>query len=114
MKGYLAKQTRERTHDIKKEHKYNPTDGDDAGWSWYTLPFLIGHRLSRLQRKKCTGKLLVVFLWLLAASLRLGPIGRMMSADIDSCGVLLRQTDSCGVLLKQDPWRTRDVWRKYK
>ena len=100
----------QRTHDIKKEHKYNPTDGDDAGWSWYTLPFLIGHRLSRLQRKKCTGKLLVVFLWLLAASLRLGPIGRMMSADIDSQKVLLKQID----MLRQDPWKTHNVWREYK
>ena len=51
----------------------------------------------------------MVFWWLLAASLRLGPIGRMMSADIDSCGVLLRQTDSCGVLLKWMFERTSEI-----
>lgn len=59
-------------------------------------------------------KLLVVFWWLLAASVD-GPIGRVkwkfldVSADADSCGVLLTQTH--GVWLRQDPWWTYDVWR---
>ena len=40
---------------------------------------------------------LVVFWWLLAASM---DSGRVMSADTDSCGVLLRQTH----MVRQDLW----------
>ena len=40
----------------------------------------------------------------------LGLIGRVMSDDTDSAGVLLSQTH----MLRQDLWGTCDVWREYK
>jgi hypothetical protein len=38
------------------------------------------------------------------------PIDRVMSAETDSHGVLLRQTH----VLRQDPWRTHNVYRENK
>jgi hypothetical protein len=84
-------------HDIKKEYKYDPTDG---GQGWMVLLHLAIPYWSSLvmtsekeTEQKTSGGVLVAF----CCFCRLGLIGRVkwkflnMSADTDSYGVLLRQ-----------------------
>ena len=55
----LLEQMLERTHDVWKGYKYNPTV-----WHWFALPFFAGQHLLWRCRKKCMEELLVIFQWL--------------------------------------------------
>lgn len=65
------------------------------------------HCLLGPHREKHSGKLLGVYWWLIAASVYSGLIGRVISADTDSLGALLRQTH----MSRQNPWSlNRTQW----
>ena len=67
---------------------------------WSALHCMAELHLSGLHREKCTKNVLVVYYSFLSLLRTL--IGRVMSAETDSCAE------------RQDPWRTHDVWREYK
>ena len=83
---------------------------------WSALHCVVELHLSGLHREKHTKKTPGGVLVASCCFCGLRPLGRVVSANTDSCGVLLRQTrvPRQDTSTRQDQGRTRDVWQEYK